>query len=312
MRILSNSFVILLISLPLYFQCSKDTVVSEYGGDIENEVKDRSYLGQRSPGTIPKIFAPGIIPERSFGITFSPDGKECFFTKRMDNNTIMTTRDSSGVWPEPVIASFSGNYEDLEPHITPDGNRLYFGSLRPLSGVYPSIIQQWYLDKTETGWSPPQPMEPPLRGLFMFYPSVATNGNMYFTRNDGYNQWISMSRYTDGHYQEPERLSQNINSRPNAAHPFIAPDESYLIFDAFPVSGQYFCDLFISFRNQDGAWSLSINMGDRINTDANEICASVSPDGKYLFFTRTVSGGNSHIYWVDAKIIEDLKPDDLK
>lgn len=227
-------------------------------------------------------------------------------------HTIMTTKDSNGVWPEPVIASFSGNYEDLEPHITPDGNRLYFGSLRPLSGVYPNVIQQWYLDKTDSGWSLPKPMDPPLRGLFMFYPSVAANGNMYFTRNDGNNQWIYLSKYLYDEYQEPEKLSQNINSRLNAGHPFIAPDESYLIFDAFPNSREYFCDLFISFRNQNGTWSVSINMGQSINTDANEICGFVSRDGKYLFFSRTVSGGNSQIYWVHAKIIEELKPDDLK
>ena len=31
-----------------------------------------------------------------------------------------------------------------------------------------------------------------------------------------------------------------------------------------------------------------------------------SPDGKYLFFTSTRSG-NGDIYWVDAKIIDDMR-----
>ncbi len=37
-----------------------------------------------------------------------------------------------------------------------------------------------------------------------------------------------------------------------------------------------------------------------------------SPDGKYLFFTRYDENWNEDIYWVDAKIIEDLKPKELK
>ena len=36
----------------------------------------------------------------------------------------------------------------------------------------------------------------------------------------------------------------------------------------------------------------------------------MSPDGKYLFFTRYDKNWNEDIYWVDAKIIEELKPEE--
>jgi Tol biopolymer transport system component len=48
-------------------------------------------------------------------------------------------------------------------------------------------------------------------------------------------------------------------------------------------------------------------MGDGINATENEMCASVSPDGKYLFFSREVDG-NRDIYWVDAKVIDEYRP----
>lgn len=51
-------------------------------------------------------------------------------------------------------------------------------------------------------------------------------------------------------------------------------------------------------------------MGAKINTPGNEICPVVTPDGKYLFFNSTRSGVQN-AYWVDAKIIEDLKPKNL-
>ena len=44
------------------------------------------YLGQKPPGMTPEIFAPGIVStaEFEFAGTFSPDGKEYFFTRRPD------------------------------------------------------------------------------------------------------------------------------------------------------------------------------------------------------------------------------------
>lgn len=66
-------------------------------------------------------------------------------------------------------------------------------------------------------------------------------------------------------------------------------------------------DLYISFRNEDGSWGKGINMGDTINTEIEEGYASITPDGKYLFFNRFPERGKADIYWVDARIIETLR-----
>ena len=49
-------------------------------------------------------------------------------------------------------------------------------------------------------------------------------------------------------------------------------------------------------------------MGPGINTDLHELCPNVTPDGKYLFFNRNGEDGDLKVFWVDAKIIEELKP----
>jgi hypothetical protein len=256
------------------------------------------YLGQTPPGTVPVQFASGIIPSGAYSITFSPDGLECFFTQWLTTNTILTTKETNGEWPNPVVASFSGTYYDLEPHITPDGNRMFYGSWRPLSGTPPNSLHQWYLDKTDTGWSEPKSMDQPLRDLFMSYVSVANNGNLYYGTWDGTNGWICVSRFINGQYQQPERLSDSINILPITAHPFIAPDESYLIFDAVTKMPGYVHDLFISLRKLDGTWTKAISLGGNINTDIEESCAFVSRDGKYLFFYRS-----PNMMWVDASFL---------
>jgi Tol biopolymer transport system component len=106
-------------------------------------------------------------------------------------------------------------------------------------------------------------------------------------------------------------LPKAINTGAFLSHPFIAPDESYLLFDAQKENGYGDADIYISFKQKDGTWGNGINLGDKINTDAWEASASITPDGKYLFFSRNVGSDdyeNVDIFWVDAQIIENLRP----
>lgn len=63
----------------------------------------------------------------------------------------------------------------------------------------------------------------------------------------------------------------------------------------------------ISFKKKDGSWTKLVNMEKILKRNIIGGCPYVSPDGKYFFFTR-----KSDIYWVDAKIIEQLKAKELK
>ena len=94
-----------------------------------------------------------------------------------------------------------------------------------------------------------------------------------------------------------------VNTEFDEASPFIAPDQGYLLFMRLGGPGSLgSVDLYVSFRTVDGGWSAPRNLGPRVNTEADEICPIVSPDGRYLFFNS--EGDN---YWVDAAIIEELR-----
>jgi hypothetical protein len=54
-------------------------------------------------------------------------------------------------------------------------------------------------------------------------------------------------------------------------------------------------------------------MGENINTAHDDIFGSVTSDGKYFIFSRInlterPENSTANIFWVDAKMIEDLKP----
>ncbi|MCJ7580276.1 MAG: hypothetical protein MUP98_07050, partial [Candidatus Aminicenantes bacterium] len=93
-----------------------------------------------------------------------------------------------------------------------------------------------------------------------------------------------------------------VNSPLPGAHPCIAPDESYIVFDSKRSDDPDNADLFVCFLRMDGTWSEAINLGNKINTPQPEICAALSPDGKVLFYQS-----KGDIYWVNTKLIEDLK-----
>jgi hypothetical protein len=109
-------------------------------------------------------------------------------------------------------------------------------------------------------------------------------------------------------------MSKAINKGKYIAHPFIAPDESYLMWDA-EEENESTPDIYISFRQKDGSWGDAINMGDKINTPLYEQRPKVTPDGKYSFFwkgdVKIRKDGSRYVegspYWVDAKIIENLR-----
>ncbi|MDG2449030.1 MAG: hypothetical protein P8M34_05315, partial [Saprospiraceae bacterium] len=81
------------------------------------------------------------------------------------------------------------------------------------------------------------------------------------------------------------------------------PDESYIIYDGEGTSGYGDNDLYISF-NKNGVWTEALNLGTEVNTHLTEMCPSVSPDGKYLFFHRGEKD-NGNIYWIDFKPIKE-------
>jgi hypothetical protein len=57
--------------------------------------------------------------------------------------------------------------------------------------------------------------------------------------------------------------------------------------------------LHFSFRKPDSTWTVPVSLGPKINDGlAHRWAAYVTPDGKYLFYTRGSSAKDSAIYWV--------------
>ncbi|MEM7549458.1 MAG: alpha/beta hydrolase-fold protein [Bacteroidota bacterium] len=288
---------------------------------------DRSKLTLLSrpiPTDTPLVFAPDLISindHASASITFSPDMTELFFNHRKagESYNLYTMKLTNGRWsePEPAFFSIKKEYLDFHPRFSPKGDRLYFGSTRPVNDTIKKLntrrrLHQWYVEKNENGgdWSEPILMGQPFVDAYMMGAVPSENGNLYFTSGKGAgadDEGIYYAINQNGRYASIESMGDVINTNGKwIAHPYIAPDESYLIYDSEKATEPDNGDLFISF-NQNGTWSESYSLGDQINTEMSEGAATVSPDGKYLFFRRSEEkvreDGSTYwiskIYWVD-------------
>lgn len=262
---------------------------------------EQPYFGQQPPGIVPEIFAPTIVSLngnalRESDISFWPDGLRCIFARfgeGIPDHTIFESRCTNGAWSDPMPSDLFPNGA-FEPSLSPDGWRIFFAPPDPFARHGSLVLQMMELGPE--GWSSPIPLFPGL------YASADLDGTLYYTTYYRAKDHVAYRTWEDGGYGPQQLIGSNVfSSRHEDAHPCIAPDGSYLIFDSDTRPRSSACWLFISFRNEDGSWTEPVNMGSVLGDLAAGL-ARVSPDGKYLFFKA-----NGDIYWVDAAAVEALR-----
>lgn len=255
------------------------------------------YLGQTPPGLTPKTFAPGIISTEGweYGVVFAPNMKELYWVREVNADTdpkqeFVVYEQKNNVWHERVISPRSGT-----PTLSTDGNTMFFG--------------RSYKERAGDGWSDAKRLGPDFEDIRIMRVTASDAGTIAIdeaTREgDG---MLRYSRIFNGKREAPIPFPKEINTGQWNAHPFIAPDESYVIWDGQRDNAERNANLFISFKQEDGSWGEAIKFSDEINTSSSEFAAQVTPDGKYLFFNRNVGPDNTDTFWVDAKVIEKLRP----
>jgi len=100
----------------------------------------------------------------------------------------------------------------------------------------------------------------------------------------------------------PEIFAPGIVSTDFYHHcsPSISPDGKEIYWAMAPLDAMR--QIYFS-KWKDDRWTKAENLG---NEFSEATCPYVSPEGKYLFFLEMGQGYND-VYWVDAKIIKEMK-----
>jgi len=210
------------------------------------------------------------------------------YLDKENHRTLSITYNNEG-WTEPQPIKFTDG-DEMEAVFSPDGKRLYFSSNENSSSNKPSNL--YYVDVIDGGFSKPVRLPDTINSYYVeYYASQTDDGHLYFTREG---QGIYKSEYNNGKYLEAEKIEFPREYK-YVSHPFIARDESFLLFDARKYGNLGSADLYIAFKTEEG-FSEPINLGEKINTKYWDAMAMLSPDYKYLFFSRV--GEISQVYWI--------------
>lgn len=280
-------------------------------------------LGASWPGSKPELFAPGVVNTDGveINLVFDRDYTELFFSRTTDKVfSIYTSRLVDGRWTAPERLDLYGEGvrgEAVDMALSLDGQRLYFLGITPEGDSTQSDI--WVSARTEGGWSVARRLGPSVNTAHAeFYPTVVADGSLYFVSDRpsdlGPRNLYKAVRRADGGFEPAVPVGPPIDTEKIKGDTFVAPDESYLIFSSNDRGGHGSSDLFVAFREAGGGWSEPRNMGPEINSRELEFCPMVSPDGRWLSFSRRYgktwpTTTDAEIYWMEAAILEKLRAD---
>jgi Tol biopolymer transport system component len=265
-----NRLLVLCLGFALFAGCSASEHSAYYSSESIKE---------------PQIFAKGVISKDLVAAPrFSPDGKTLFFHKPdslFGQYQIFVSYYVNDAWTTPVLPPFANREaSEGDMYYSPDGSKLFFVSNREPAD-FPErqwTYGLWMVEKTDSGWSKPtylsEAVNNPTESIA--YPTVANSGNIYFISNGFY-----VSRFTDGQYQPRELIQFPDQAAPTADFiPYIAPDESYLLLSGREAEAG--ATMYIRY-NHNGVWSSPQQLSDKLKGGRFPF---VSPDGKYLFFSK--------------------------
>ncbi len=295
-------FILVLVFSVLLSAC---TTKKQNTKDSDSPTIESPYFGQKQPGLTAEIFAPGIVSingRYDYGISFSPDLDEMYFSANKKDETadIYFSKLEDKKWKPIQKANFTKGQKDaeMEPFFQADGKRIYFTGYS--SGYKDEEI--WFVDRVDNGWSNAIKLDSPINDDNVMYMTQAKNGDVFYDNISKRKMYTSSKK--NGRFLEVQEVEVEIGS-----HAFISSSQDYLLVQAQNKEDKKRgSDIYVYFKEKDGTWSKPINLGNTVNSNFGEAVPSVTPDGKYLFFSRYNEEGRiSNLYWASTEIISKLK-----
>ncbi|WP_299218685.1 OmpA family protein [uncultured Aquimarina sp.] len=196
-----------------------------------------------------------------------------------------------------LMKSLNSSNDDYFPMVNPSATKLYFTSKRGSRFGNPGKEDLYTVNLYEGGIGEAQLLPDPLNSINNEGSSTFTgDGQMLvFTRCDSPDGIGGCDLYTSSLYGEtwetPRNMGVTINSLKWDSQPSVSADGSKLIFSSQRKGGYGGADLYISFKNESGEWSVPENLGDRINTSSEDKSPFLAPDGRTLYFSSSGHGG---------------------
>jgi len=241
---------------------------------------------------------------------------------------------ASGLVVEALDKNVNSEYSELNPLLSPDGKTLYFSRQNHPQNIGGTKDMEdiWFSELDSTGqWSLAKNMGAPLNNKGPNFinsiqsvtpdgrTAVMLLGNRY--RDNGkMRAGVSISSNVGGSWSKPVALEiTNDYNFHEKANYFLTNNRQTLIMSVEREDSHGDRDLYVSFMQDDSVWTEPLNLGDVINTAAEESAPFLAADDKTLYFSSTgFSGyGGNDIYasrrlddtWTNWSDPENLGPE---
>lgn len=192
---------------------------------------------------------------------------------------------------EPFLA-INTTFSDYTPVLSADGTQFYFTSKRKgntggekddLGEYYDDI---YYSQYNSNKWTKPKKMGFKINtGNSEILNCISPDGNQfYFSRQvrETYDIFVS-NLSKKNKWTVPQKLGTNINTKDNELYAFITSDRNTMLFASDKSGGYGGYDIYMSEKLANGEWGNPFNLGSDVNSQYDEICPMLMPDGTMYF-----------------------------
>ena len=197
------------------------------------------------------------------------------------------------------ITSINSKYTEVNPIISPDGLRLYVTRKNHPRNTWSTYHNDdiWYIEWNGKKWSNPIQMDKPLNNReHNFVAKVMPDGKLLlgnrYTGSGGSRPGVSMSQPSKEGWAFPEPLEIDGYYNYHKYSEFCISDNQKVLILSIERRDSYGDkDMYVSFLQDDGIWTLPKNMGPSINTPMGEASPYIASDNKTMYFSSSGYSG---------------------
>lgn len=213
-------------------------------------------------------------------------------------NAIEMVKTKGNFYIQNVGKPINSDASDYGPAVTSDGKMLFFTSKRerpdhsnkdifnPLDNKHYEDVYVSYLDEKSGKWGKPEVLD--FCDVNKNQASISTSADgqyLFIYKDDEGDGNIYLSERDIDNYSTPKIMGDQINSKQYETHATISADGQTLYFVSDNGEGKGGGDIYRCVRLPNGEWSEALNIGEPINTERDEICPFLHPDGQTLFYS---------------------------
>ncbi len=208
--------------------------------------------------------------------------------------------------PQNLGSEINSPHRETTPHLSADGQRLYFASNRP-GGV--GGVDLYVAELEDGGWGVPQNLGKPVNSItHEFAPCVlAAPHTLIYSRLDpdqaAYD--LLVSALVDGTWLEPVAYGEPLHTPGDERMLTVGQAGDFMVYVAARQDTRGPFDLYATTADDHGRFQEPYNLGPTINSEDSDYSPALAPDGRTLYFASTRGGERQFdLYradWVDGK-----------